>query len=165
MEFYLGTICPFGFNFAMRQWAFCNGELLPINSNQALFSLLGTMYGGDGRTSFGLPDLRGRSMVHKDTTNVQGRLGGAETHTLSVDEMPAHNHKLWAEGAIGNKSNPNNKLIATATADAYGAAAALVGLAPAAIVNTGSGGKFNIRNPYNTLNFCICVQGLFPSRS
>ena len=171
-EPFLGEIRSFGFNFAPRGWAFCDGQLLSIAENSALFSLLGTQYGGDGRTSFGLPDLRGRSQMHQGsgpglTPRVMGQKLGAETHTLSVGQMPAHNHRLEGETTLADSRNPNNKMLALSDNNVYARPIAEDNrvMANESITNTGGGQAFNIVDPHQVVNMCIALVGIFPSRS
>lgn len=166
----MGTIQAFGFNFAPRGWLPCNGQLLAIAQYQALFSLLGTYYGGDGRTTFALPDLRGRSLINEGQSpgleSFQiGQRGGAYQIALTNDNLPAHNHTVAVSTAAGEESNPQNGFIANhaggfnedATSGAY--------LNTAAVGNAGNGAAFNIRNPYLTVNYCINFDGLYPPRN
>ncbi|MBX2827116.1 MAG: tail fiber protein [Flavobacteriaceae bacterium] len=166
MEPFIGQIQAFGFNFPPRDWAHCDGQLLSIASFSALFSLLGTTYGGDGRTTFGLPDLRGRSIVHVGSGPglspiSWGQRGGAENHTITVAQMPAHTHNIGVQTADGEESNPSGKHIAMQT-DAF-SEDANANLAPPA--SMGGNQSFNIRNPYVGIYYSIALSGLFPSRS
>ena len=166
---FLGTIVPFGFNFAPRGWAMCDGQLLPIGNNSALFSLLGTLYGGDGRTTFALPDLRGRMPVHQGngpglSDYSVGQRGGAEQVTLTQMQMPSHTHSAQAPVAvvprsgfsgIGNEGDAS--LIASYTPATSGV--------DEMVMNAGGSQSHENRPPYLTVNFCIATVGLFPSRS
>lgn len=170
-EPFLAEIRMVGFNFAPRGWALCDGQILPIMQNQALYSLLGTMYGGDGRTSFGLPDLRGRTPIHTGASNggfsrQEGQKGGEETHTLSTAEMPQHDHVLQASTSAGNSSNLGNGLLAREAGGIYRAdVQEPVNLKAGVITSVGGGQAHENMQPYITLNFCIALQGLFPSRN
>jgi microcystin-dependent protein len=171
-EPFLAEVRMVGFNFAPRGWAFCDGQLLPINQNQSLYSLLGTTYGGDGRTTFALPDLRGRTPIHVGRSNGGGdhRLGqksGEETHTLSANEMPQHTHTLRASSTDANTVvTPSNILARTTAADIYrDQPSNLVNLASGTVTNTGGGQAHDNMQPYLAVNFCIALQGLFPSRN
>jgi microcystin-dependent protein len=166
-EPFLAEIRIVGFNFAPRGWGFCDGQILPINQNQSLYSLLGTTYGGDGRTSFALPDLRGRTPLHVGEGHRLGDRSGEETSTLSVSQMPAHKHGVRASSSAGNATTPAGHLLgAEATPDAaYHSADAgtLVGLR--SITNVGGSQAHENMQPYLAVNFCIALQGLFPSRN
>ena len=172
MEPFLGQIIMFGGNFAPRGWALCDGQLLAIASNSALFSILGTTYGGDGRTTFGLPDLRGRYAMHAGTgpglTNRRlGERGGVETSTLATANLAAHNHAttLHASGNPADTADPTGSR--PGVAEAYSQQAASVDLASdaASNANTGSGTAFSNLPPYQAVNFIIALQGIFPSRN
>src|ERR1041384_777361 len=128
-EPFLGELRIMSFDFPPRGWAFCNGQLLPINQNQALFSLLGTTFGGDGRVNFALPDLRARVPIHVGSGHTLGERGGEQNHTVSIAEMPQHVHPLVASSADGNTNLPPGSILATA-ANLYGAAASLTGIQP-----------------------------------
>ena len=166
-EPFLAEIKIVGFNFAPRGWSFCDGQILPINQNQSLYSLLGTTYGGDGRTSFGLPDLRGRAPLSPDSNN-QGQKSGSETNTLTVAEMPSHTHTVRASSAMQNASTPATNLLASTGGGRrpivpYGDGSSNT-TAMTATENTG-GQSVNNMQPFLTLNFCIALQGTFPSRN
>ena len=165
-EPFLGEIMIVGFNFAPRGWALCDGQILPINQNQSLYSLLGTTYGGDGRTTFALPDLRGRTPIHFGNGHNLGQKSGEETHTLSAAEMPAHTHTVQASPTAADTPLPTGNLLATtAAADVYNPANNLQNMSGASVANSGSGQAHDNMEPYLTLNFCIALQGLFPSRN
>ena len=167
-EPFLGQISIVGFNFAPRGWAFCDGQLLAINQNQSLYSLLGTTYGGDGRTTFALPDLRGRTPIHPDGAGIsQGSRAGEETHTLTAAEMPAHTHQLMASRGGADSSRPANALPAESDEPAYRAGNTMVPLHSSAVGNASVGGNQPHDNmqPYLVLNHIIALQGLFPSRN
>jgi len=165
-EPFLGEIKFFGFDFAPRGWAMCNGQLLPISQNQALFSILGTTYGGDGRTSFALPDLRGRTPVHKGAGLVLGERSGQEQHTLISSELPVHTHVALASSDPGSTPIPTGNVLAgSAPNELYHAATNPVGLRSETIGPTGGGQPHSNMQPYAVLNFCIALQGIFPSRS
>ena len=170
-EPFLAEVRMVGFNFAPRGWAFCDGQILPINQNQSLYSLLGTTYGGDGRTTFALPDLRGRTPIHVGSSNGGGdhRLGqksGEETHTLAANEMPQHTHTLRASSTDANAGAPTNHVLARSTTpEAYREAGSLSAMQAGSITNVGGSQAHENMQPYITLNFCIALQGLFPSRN
>jgi microcystin-dependent protein len=172
MEPFLGQIQAFGFNFAPRGWTLCNGQILPINQYQSLFSLLGTIYGGDGRTSFGLPELRGRSMIqHGQGPGLSpfniGNKGGAETVTLHTTNLPSHNHKVTATTNDATLDEPaaNARFGTTGTPVYANTGSGTVQLASDSTTHTGGGQSFNIRDPYLAVSICIALQGLFPSRN
>ena len=173
MEPFIGMIVGFGGNFAPRGWALCDGQLLPISSYSALFSILGTTYGGDGRTTFGLPDLRGRSAVHAGSgpglPDVRlGEKGGSTEFTLSAAQMPAHNHSFHAETAAADQLNPQGRMLAL-PAQGNEIYAAVVStedreMATQSIGSAGGGQSVVKRSPYQAINFIIALQGVFPSR-
>ena len=167
-EPFLGEIRVLSFAFAPRHWALCNGQLLPINQNQALFSLLGTTYGGDGRVNFALPDLRGRVPLHFGPENSLGTRAGAETVTLTPSQLPAHTHAFQASADVASATDPSGATLAKKPrfgADAYAAAAPTTTLAPQAIGASGGGQPHANMQPYTVLNFCIALTGIFPSPS
>ncbi|MFV0566642.1 MAG: phage tail protein [Flavobacteriaceae bacterium] len=168
---YIGEIRMFAGNFAPNGWALCNGQLLSINQNQALFSLLGTTYGGNGQTTFALPDLQGRVPVHAGsgpglTTRVLGEKSGTETNTLSINQMPSHSHTVNAVVEDGTQAVPTNNLPAGTKAldKEYSNAAANTTMKSNMISNTGGGQPVNNMQPYQTVNFIIALQGIYPSR-
>jgi microcystin-dependent protein len=153
-----------GFNFPPKGWAFCNGQFLPINQNQALFSLLGTMYGGNGQTTFALPDLRGRVPIHVGSGFIQGQAAGQEFHTVTMSEMPAHNHFVQATSAAGTSNVPTGKLLGSLNAAQYSTTPNTT-LHASSISNVGGSQPHENRQPYTVLNICIALQGVFPSRN
>jgi microcystin-dependent protein len=163
-EPFLAELRLMSFAFAPQGWALCNGQLLPINQNQALFSLLGTTYGGDGRVNFALPDLRGRVPIHFHGDYLLGERGGQEVHTLTQSEMPQHIHFFQANSNSGNTPNPTNNLLA-ASNNLYTAPANLTTLNPASVSNTGGSQAHENRQPYTVLSYCIALQGIFPSQN
>lgn len=166
---FMSEIRVFSFNFAPKGWAMCNGQLLPINQNQALFSLLGTTYGGDGRVNFALPNLQGRTALHMGTGYVQGQRGGEEAHTLVLSEMPAHTHPASADATNGNATlaNPTGNLPANNPAiPMYSGGSGNMASMYAQMVSTMGGGQpHENRQPFLALNFCIALSGIFPSRN
>jgi microcystin-dependent protein len=164
MDPYMGEVKLNSFDFAPKGWAQCNGQLLPINQNQALFSLLGTMYGGDGRTTFALPDLRGRVPVHRGAGLSQGQRLGEEAHTLTQAEMPTHGHQLMASPTNANQPMPSNAVLGGAN-NAYAAPASLTTLTPQSVGTAGGSQAHENRHPYLALNWCIALVGVFPSRN
>ena len=165
---YLAEIRLTSFAFPPKGWAMCNGQLLPINQNQALFALLGTQYGGNGQTNFALPNLQGRAPMHFSAVHGIGQVGGEETHTLAANEMPAHAHTLRASGKVAASSSPNGGVLAAearGATPAYAAAGNLVALNPAAVTAAGGSQPHENRPPFLALNFIIALQGIFPSRN
>ncbi|WP_134682957.1 phage tail protein [Brevibacillus migulae] len=162
-EPFLGEIQMFPYGFVPRGWAPCDGSLMPINQNQPLFALLGTTYGGDGMTTFALPDLRGRVPVHVGEGITLGQAGGEENHQLNVQEMPMHTHTARAsEAAATTKVAAGNSWAKTST-HVY-AAGANGQMSSSAIAPTGSGQAHANMQPYTVFRFCIAIQGIFPSR-
>ncbi|TDR46566.1 microcystin-dependent protein [Tahibacter aquaticus] len=167
-EPFLAEVRIMSFNFPPKGWAQCNGQLLPINQNQALFSLLGTTYGGDGRVNFALPDLRGRTSVYTGGSSsfVLGQRGGETAHTLTMQEMPQHNHFINATNGAATTNVPNNTmLLASSSSGMYLTPQALTTLQPSSITNFGGSQAHNNMQPYLVLNFCIALQGIFPSQT
>ena len=169
---YLGEIRMVGFNFAPLGWALCNGQLLNISQNTALFSLIGTFYGGNGTSTFGLPNLQGRVPVHQGNNGfasyVLGQLSGTENVTLLSNNMPIHNHLVNCNSAGGNQATPGGGLLAvesTGTSSDYTTAAADSTMNPAMIGNAGGNVPFSIVQPYLCVNFIIALSGIFPSRN
>lgn len=161
---FLAELRLMSFVFAPKGWALCNGQLLPINQNQALFSLLGTTYGGDGRVNFALPDLRGRVPLHYGNIISFGQRGGEEAHTLSLAELPQHSHSVVASLADGTVTTPGTNVLASYN-NGYGAATSLVGLSPSTIANAGGSQPHENRSPFLTLSYVIALQGIFPSQN
>jgi microcystin-dependent protein len=163
-EPFLSEIRIFSFNFAPKGWAFCNGQLLPINQNQALFSLLGTTYGGDGRVNFALPNLQSRVPVHVSSGFTLGQIGGEESHTLTISEIPAHNHVVNASSNSADVSDPTGAFWADGAKSIY-TANPNTSMDPASVPSIGGSQPHNNLSPYLTLNFCIALQGIFPSQN
>ena len=169
---FVAEIRIFPFNFAPRGWAFCDGQLMPISQNTALFSLLGTTYGGNGTSTFALPDLQGSVPVHPGqgpglSLHDLGEQGGSETVTLLESEIPAHTHALAASAAAGVARSPSGELFANQSGgvNSYAALAAPTALLAAAACGVAGGGQpHNNLAPYLTLNFCIALQGFYPPR-
>ena len=164
-EPFLAEIKIVSFNFAPKGWAQCNGQILPINQNQALFSLLGTTYGGNGQTTFALPDLRSRAPVHEGGGIVLGQRTGEENHTLLQGEMPAHTHTANGVTPNGNTPVPTADIFAAETTALYGPTSNLVPLAAGTMSPIGGSQPHNNMQPFLTLNFCIALQGIFPSHN
>jgi microcystin-dependent protein len=169
-EPFIGEIRLFPYDFAPRGWAFCNGQLLSISQNTALFALLGTTYGGDGRVTFALPDLRGRVAVSSGegpglSAYELGGAGGVESVTLSEAELPAHTHPVSVNGASSGSSKPTNRYLGRASgATAYASSSNGTTLNPDAVVPAGGSQPHENRPPHLALNYCIALAGLFPSR-
>jgi len=162
---FLGELKLISFNFPPKGWAWCNGQLLPINQNQALFSLLGTTYGGDGRVNFALPDLRGRRAVHRDQgVHFLGERTGEDAHTLTLAELPTHTHAFHASNLDANQPSPTGALLAGAN-NAYAPANALTSLHPATVSNVGGSQAHENSPPYLVLGWIIALQGIFPSQN
>lgn len=162
-EPFLSEIRIFSFNFAPRGWAQCNGQLLPINQNQALFSLLGTTYGGNGQTNFALPDFRGRVPMHFGSGFVLGQKAGLETHTLLITELPSHSHQVIASANGPTLTSPVGNLWASNTGFAPYGTTPNTNMSAQAVSTVGGSQPHENRSPYLTLNICIALQGIFPS--
>ena len=166
-EFFLGQVMPTGFSFAPKGFAMCNGQLLPINQNQALFALLGTQFGGNGVSTFMLPDLRGRTPIGSNDNYPVGTVGGAESVSLTTQTMPQHNHLGSGTTAAGTVRNPTNNFYGSSASDPLYAPAT----GPQATLNagtlsdTGSGQSHPNMQPFSVINFCIALTGVFPSRN
>jgi microcystin-dependent protein len=161
-EPFLSEMRLMSFGFAPKGWALANGQLLPINQNQALFSLLGTTFGGDGRVNFALPDLRGRVPIHVGAGHTLGERGGEQARTLSIQELPQHTHPAVATSQDGNTNLPPNSIFATA-ANVYRSAQSLIGIQPTTVTNVGGSQAHLNMQPFLTLSWCIALQGIFPS--
>ncbi|MHB8800638.1 MAG: phage tail protein [Thermoanaerobaculia bacterium] len=164
-EPFLSEIRMMSFVFAPKGWALCNGQLLPINQNQALFSLLGTTFGGDGRVNFALPDLRARTPIHVGSGHTLGERGGEQAHTLSIAEIPTHVHVLNATSADGTVAIPSTTTVLAASKnfEAYRAPTSLVAMEAGSVANVGGSQAHLNMQPFLTLSFCIALQGIFPS--
>ncbi len=169
---YVAEVRIFAGNFAPLGWAFCNGQLLPISQNTALFALLGTTYGGDGKTTFGLPDLRMRAPLHPGTgpglsTYDLGQSGGVAEHSLHAAEMPTHSHALLASAAVATSTAANGNMLATVNAPnpPYHDASMLAPMAPGVLSSNGGSAAHENRQPFLTLSFIIALQGVFPPRN
>lgn len=177
MEEFIGVIKIFAGNFAPRGWAFCNGQLVSIQQNPALFSILGTTYGGNGQTTFALPDLRGRAPIHfgqgPGLSNLSlGQVGGVENVTLNINQIPAHNHPLNVNDANATVHKPTNTTVVAAPVDVntdpasgYSAVAPNTQLAANSIGVAGGSQPHENRPPYLAINYIICLEGIFPSRN
>jgi microcystin-dependent protein len=165
-EPFLAEVRIMSFQFAPKGWALCDGQLLPINQNQALFALLGTSFGGDGRVNFALPDLRGRTPIHVGSGFTLGVRAGEQAHTLSISELPTHTHVLnGTTNTAANTPTTSTVLGRSNPQPAYGGPSNLEAMAPQAVANVGGGQAHLNMQPFLTLNFCIALQGIFPSRN
>ena len=163
-EPFLSEIRIMSFVFAPKGWALCNGQLLPINQNQALFSLLGTTFGGDGRVNFALPDLRGRAPIHVGAnSHTLGERGGEQAHTLSIAELPTHAHVLSATSNDATTNIGTGNVFGKTLQLAYTSATQLAAMSPQAVTNVGGSQAHLNMQPFLTLSFCIALQGIFPS--
>jgi len=172
MDPFVAEIRIFPFNFAPKGWAFCDGQLMPISQNTALFSLLGTTYGGDGKSTFALPDMQGNAPMHPGqgqglSLRDLGEMSGTETVTLLISEIPLHTHSLMAQNTPANVTAPGPNVVSLARSSggsAYGPVASNVNMAFQALSLAGGSLPHNNMQPYLTLNFCIALQGVFPAR-
>jgi microcystin-dependent protein len=161
---FMAELRLFSFNYAPKGWALCNGQLMPINQNQALFSLLGTTFGGNGQTTFGLPDLRGRLPMHVGSGHTLGESAGEEVHTVTMSEMPTHIHALNAAEVNADNINPTGNMFGKFNAG-YAPPANLVAITPGTVGNAGGSQAHENRCPYLVVNYGICLVGVFPSRN
>lgn len=164
-EPFLSEIRLFSFNFAPKGWAFCNGQLLPINQNQALFALLGTTFGGDGRVSFALPDYRGRVPIHAGSGHTLGEKGGEQAHTITQQELPTHTHTVSASTGSATTTVPVNNLLADTKPTEIYNNGDLTSMHPSVITTVGSSQAHLNMQPFLVLSFCIALQGIFPSQN
>lgn len=164
-EPFLSEIRIFSFNFPPRGWAFCNGQLLPINQNQALFSILGTTFGGNGQTNFSLPNLMRRSPIHFGAGHVLGEQAGLDTHTLTIQQLPQHAHNLVATSTTQDTVVPTNNYLASSTPSSFYSGSGSAVANPSMISNIGGSQAHNNLQPSLVLNFCIALQGIYPSQN
>jgi microcystin-dependent protein len=165
-EPFMSEIRIMSFGYAPQGWAMCNGQFLPINQNQALFSLLGTTYGGNGQTTFALPDLRDRTPIHVSSEHTLGEKAGEQSHTLSISELPAHVHLAVASSTTGTQVTPGGNILANAAPNfLYGPVQNLTATSPQNVSNVGGSQAHNNMQPFLALNFCIALLGIFPSRN
>lgn len=164
-EPYIGEIKVIAFNFPPKGWAFCNGQLLPIAQNQALFSLFGTTYGGDGRVNFALPDLRGRTPIHMGNGFTQGQRAGETSHTLTTNEMPTHTHFAMGNNAGASQSDPTGNFWSNGGDNIYSPGPPNNVMKPGTIGNVGGNQPHENMSPYLVLNFIVALVGIFPSRN
>ena len=162
-EPFLSEIRLMSFVFAPKGWALCNGQLLPINQNQALFSLLGTTFGGNGQTNFALPDLRGRVPIHVGGGHTLGERAGEQAHTISISELPTHTHFVNFSTQQANTDAPAGNFPAKTVSPLYGPPQSLVAMNVSAVTNVGGSQAHLNMQPFLTLSFCIALQGIFPS--
>jgi microcystin-dependent protein len=170
---FVAEIRIFPFNFAPKGWAFCDGQILPLSQNTALFSLLGTTYGGDGKSNFALPNMQGNAPMHPGqgpglSLHDLGETGGSDTVSLLESEIPSHSHQLMSvAGFAGTNNDPTNEVLAKGDAglQPYASPGALVNMADSAIAPAGGDQPHNNMQPYLTLNFCIALQGVYPPRT
>jgi microcystin-dependent protein len=160
---YLGELRIFSFGYAPRAWALCNGQLLPINQNQPLFSLLGTTYGGNGQVNFALPNLQARVPIHAGNGHTLGEAGGEANHTLSIVELPTHTHIVNASASVGNTVVPTGNVLASPLNATYRAPNGLGAMQANSIGNGGGSQPHPNQQPYLVLSICIALQGIFPS--
>lgn len=163
-EPFLSEIKIVGFNFPPKGWAFCNGQFLPINQNQALFSLLGTTYGGNGQTTFALPDLRGQVPIHMGNGHTLGEKAGSSSVTINIQQLPTHTHVLQASNTLGDSNTVGGHVFAGEPGTAYVPSSPNVAV-PGAVSSVGGSQPHNNMMPYLVLNFIIALQGIFPSRN
>jgi microcystin-dependent protein len=166
-EPFLGEVRIFSFNFPPKGWAFCNGGLLPINQNQALFAIFGTMYGGNGQTTFGLPNLQGRVPIHVGNGHTQGEIAGSTSVTINIQQLPQHVHFANVANTAPNSNAPGaGRLLSQSQgANLYAAATNMQAMAPNALGNVGGSQAHENMMPYLVLNFCVALQGIFPSQN
>ena len=164
-EPFLSEIRIFSFNFPPKGWAFCNGQLLPINQNQALFALLGTTYGGNGQTNFALPNLQGEVPIHEGNGHTLGERAGSSAVTVNIQQLPQHLHQVNATLASATSNAPTTAMVPanSTSSQLYGSPQNLQAMAPAAVSNVGGSQPHTNMMPYLVLNFCIALQGIFPS--
>jgi microcystin-dependent protein len=162
---FMSEVKIISWNFSPKGWAFCNGQFLPINQNQALFSLLGTTYGGNGQTTFALPDLRGRAPIHMGSGFTLGQAGGQEFHTVTQSEMPQHLHVMQGVSEDGDVQIPTGNYLAGAGSQPYHGATNLQTMEPSSISNVGGSQPHENRQPFLVVNFIIALQGVFPSQN
>jgi microcystin-dependent protein len=165
---YVGEIRMFAGNFAPAGWMFCEGQLLPISEYETLFNLIGTTYGGDGQSTFALPDLRGRLPIHQGNGFTLAETGGAETITLTVNQIPVHSHPMLGSSNAATTADPTNNILSTAplaTTFPYGTDAPLTSLAPNAVSSIGGSQPHNNFQPYLCVDFIISLYGIFPSQT
>jgi microcystin-dependent protein len=164
-EPFLSEIKVVSFNFPPKGWALCNGQLLPINQNQALFALLGTTYGGNGQTNFALPNLRGRTPIHIGNGHILGEAAGSTSVTVNIQQLPTHTHVVQATNTASTFDDPTNNVFGQAGANVYAAFASPAAMGAQMVTSVGGSQPHNNMMPYLVLNFVIALQGIFPSRN
>jgi microcystin-dependent protein len=166
-EPFLAEVRLMSFGFAPKGWAQCFGQVMPINQNQALFALLGTTYGGNGQTTFGLPNFSGRIPIHRGNGHIQGETGGSPSNTITISTMPAHTHFVNADGTQPSSNAPSSTsyLANSSPVNLWGPPSGVQGMDPAMIGNTGGSQPHENRMPFLAVTFCIALQGIFPSQN
>jgi microcystin-dependent protein len=164
-EPFLSEIRIFSFSFAPKGWALCNGQLLPINQNQALFSLLGTTYGGDGRVNFGLPNLQGNVPIHMGSGFTLGEKGGEQAHTVSSSEIPTHTHILQGTSTTGTLNVTTSNVLGVSQTPIYTTPQSLLAINAGSVTSVGGSQAHLNMQPFLVLTFCIALQGIFPSQT
>lgn len=164
-EPFLSEIKVVSFNFPPKGWALCNGQLLPINQNQALFALLGTTYGGNGQTNFALPNMRGRVPIHFGNGHTLGEAAGSTSVTVNIQQLPTHIHFLMGSADNADAPVPAGGVLANASANVYGPPSSLTAMGPTSVSSVGGSQPHNNMMPYLVLNFIIALQGIFPSQN
>jgi microcystin-dependent protein len=164
-EPFLSEIKIVSFNFPPKGWALCNGQLLPINQNQALFALLGTRYGGNGQTNFALPNLRGRLPIHMSSSHTLGEAAGSTSVTVNIQQLPTHTHFVQATNVAATLDDPTNNVFGQSGANLYSAFSSAAAMGPQMVTSVGGSQPHNNMMPYLVLNFIIALQGIFPSQN
>lgn len=163
-EPFIGEIRPFAFGVIPNGWIPCNGQVLPISGNQALYSLLGPVYGGDGKTTFAVPNLQGRVPLHRGSTIGYGTMGGEAEHILTINEIPSHSHQIYADSGTANLSTPQNNAWGSMSSKSIYAQNVNATMNTAALSTTGQSKAHNNMQPYLAVSFCIATMGIFPPR-
>ena len=164
-EPFMSEIKLVSFNYPPKSWALCNGQFLPINQNQALFALLGTTYGGNGQTTFALPDLRGRAPLHMGSGHTLGERAGQSANTINIQQLPTHTHTLQGSSNTGSVQDAANNVFGTVPGRIYTDPTNVTTLTPQTVTSVGGSQPHQNMQPYLVLNFCIALQGIFPSQN